>query len=840
MSLSLSLSLSGYRSGGSAITYDNTNAVTILSSSAITTTPTNNIDPNGYIAAVTFTGQATGQTLTPSKITLTYSEPGFDSSGNATTVQRTATGKAAMIMPVPAQWLTATVYAAGARVVNRSASTTRIYSTTAGGTSGATPPTHTTGSVSDGAVTWTYLSDCEQTTTNTATVPIEATSGSDAIVYVVLDRFITSGATNFTYAMQAGAYGSSTASNGNSSVITNNSTFAPLKPHVVAITPPWQLVGSGGSIAAEVSVTHPLGQNSRMAACVKFTVYDNSNAATSVTSTVTAMTQSSILTTTLGNPVPVFAASFTQAQLAAAGLADGMYSIGYDVFPFVGASYVSGTDGFGSTGTWSISTVMPGNNPKRIPFELDSDSSGAIYYAVVDGTGGGTPTASTSVATARANPFASINAAAAAIHTANGSSVSRAFIYIKGGTTLTGFGGSLDSGKTFGTVWLTIQKDPNDGGVATINADTVTAANRVCGKRTKFYDVTLAGSTTAVIDNVEAATAGVVAHEMWFDRCVITGNSSQQPFSRAGWMITTNCDMSGTATMTGNTRMAWHLIGGSQFSGGGVTTNFCSAVHALGNKFISKARLTSPTSRYWSENSQAVACQVFGFNTWYNCTQNVTPNLNCAGSNDGGTTGTTIALTQGASWVSNLIESNDAAAKGGEICADGVLTALPMLYDLFNTSAGDGQNICYNEQGTSQVKKLVIAKFNLFPDRNMKDGWYDDAANASQPARTGDYAGRFGVEWLCNIITSATNTTPSASNLAGVILESRSTLSGTIGFTSDRSKLGTAAGNGIYTVTTSSTAYSKIGSSEQMLPFDLAGTTRKTDGTGAAGAFEWA
>lgn len=34
-----------------------------------------------------------------------------------------------------------------------------IYYTTAGGTTGATPPTHTSGSVSDGGVTWTYVNE---------------------------------------------------------------------------------------------------------------------------------------------------------------------------------------------------------------------------------------------------------------------------------------------------------------------------------------------------------------------------------------------------------------------------------------------------------------------------------------------------------------------------------------------------------------------------------------------------------------------------------------------------------------------------------------------------------
>jgi hypothetical protein len=53
---------------------------------------------------------------------------------------------------VPKTWTTSTVFAANAYCIYNG----NYYVTTAGGTTGATAPTHTTGSVSDGGVTWTY------------------------------------------------------------------------------------------------------------------------------------------------------------------------------------------------------------------------------------------------------------------------------------------------------------------------------------------------------------------------------------------------------------------------------------------------------------------------------------------------------------------------------------------------------------------------------------------------------------------------------------------------------------------------------------------------------------
>lgn len=53
---------------------------------------------------------------------------------------------------VPKTWTASTSFAANAYCIYNG----NYYQTTAGGTTGATAPTHTSGSVSDGGVTWTY------------------------------------------------------------------------------------------------------------------------------------------------------------------------------------------------------------------------------------------------------------------------------------------------------------------------------------------------------------------------------------------------------------------------------------------------------------------------------------------------------------------------------------------------------------------------------------------------------------------------------------------------------------------------------------------------------------
>lgn len=58
----------------------------------------------------------------------------------------------------PKNWVTATSFAAYSYCFNNG----KYYSTTAGGTTGATAPTHSSGSVSDGGVTWTYYDGAYQ------------------------------------------------------------------------------------------------------------------------------------------------------------------------------------------------------------------------------------------------------------------------------------------------------------------------------------------------------------------------------------------------------------------------------------------------------------------------------------------------------------------------------------------------------------------------------------------------------------------------------------------------------------------------------------------------------
>jgi hypothetical protein len=810
-------------------------ALTILGSSALP--DGSNIDPNGWVAAVQFKGTSIGQTLTANKVAFTVSEPGYDSTGSAILVSRTITGTHFLRSPLyGSQWTSGATFTAGAgsanHVWNKAAgnNTTYIFRCTGAGAGTSTvAPTHASGSVTEAdGYTWLFVSNTDQSSAPPQS-PIEApaSAGADAVVYVALDKYVSPAATIPSSNIQAGAYTGSNAGNDALITKTNSSAFAGLKPHAEWTMPPWQVFGN--SLHVELYADHPLGQSGRTCACVKFKIYDNSGADTGLSANVTAMTQSTNGTTTYGNPLPVY-----QADIDISSLTDGsLYSVRAIAYPFIGVAWDSDTDGFGSaTSGWSVSTKMAANTSKRIPFT--KDASFTPIYAFANTSASATPGTSTTLATARANYFGSIKAAADALQTANGGKLNyKTILYVTDGATLTAFAGDMST-KTYDTSWLTIGRDPAGVSTTTISPDTVTAANRKSGARVKFQDLALVTTTTTpVIDNITTSSIVDFQQETWFERCALTGMTSgaQQPITRMGLFWTTNCLLTSTANMQGSTTSAWKLNLCCTITGSGTDGPLMNSVHTLG--VIAKPRClpsSSLATSKWNENGQLLDTQIYAFNSWYNCSAGASSNVAAF----------SYLYTTGGSWVNNLIESTSTASKGGQLAADGSSQVVGRLYNFYNTSAGDGQNFVYNSVNTTQVKKIGIAKFNALPDRNIKQDWLDNTDTTTASAnRTGSFSSRYGVEWRANGITTPTHA-PSASAYTGEVTEVGSFMGGTPGFHTDASKLGTSAGNGDYRPTTSSSFKGMIGASEQMFPFDLLGVARKADGTGACGAFEWA
>jgi hypothetical protein len=853
-------------------------SVTVMDATPVVTSPTNLVNLNGYGLKLVFKGMSIGQTFDPTKLTLTVQGAGFDSTGGATTPSRTVKPTIALRLPVDPDWTTGEVVAINDRRIRDFSGSTKFYRATTAGTCGATAPTHTTVGqvVTDGGVSW----ECIGSASGGFTLPkMEIQNGADAEIYVVLDQTIHAGETITAVNASANLYGASRAGNVNIITKTNNSTIAQYQPVITELTQPYQRVTS--SLRAELVVGHPFGQSGRMAACVQFRVIDLSNGNTVLTpAKVTSMVRSTI--STAGNIVQVFGQTIDISSLS-----DGWYGLEYDVFPFRGASFLSNTHGYGL----AIPTQAggaPTNNTKRIPFRKDASAAWAPMYATVDPTSGndGTGVASLTQATADASPFATISAAKVAALTKsalatgsggrNKNDTGNIVIYLKSGTYV-GYHGTTSnmSSGTKGDTWMIIQRHPS---TTSSYADVVitpaaSTSLKTGGRRVKFVEVTIQGNTTtAALDNQSLAPSNASEYnfETWFEGCKLTGagTSQQRCMARMGLMWFTNCIFDGCGPALGIDAFSnIKLVAGGTMSASNLTgqSSNCTtvAVNVVGIIFSNGANMFNPSQYYCAEGTGSTTLpgpqlqtSMRAFNSFPTC--KATPK-------DFNQTGTTGDLARAGCWMMNFVEvysnAGVASSKGGELSADGTIRPIPLLYHLWNTYAGEGINLVYNENSVASngainetspsalgcVQKRVIDRCNAYMDRNAKSDLYDSATPRMNRFRVGNWHSIHSVDRYKNALFGAGsfNNVAGPGNNAGEVFEA-TTLTGVnldpkwVNDQSWSAPSGAKAGGGDYHPTSLSPHKGMISATDQCFPEDLSGTTRATNGNGCPGAFDLA
>lgn len=798
------------------------------------------IDGNGWVLAVTFDTMATTGTGDPSKISLSVSGPGYANASAITRPDRTVGALAVLRKPCPPNWVTATSYAAGARTTNG----IRFYSTTAGGTSGATAPTHTSGSVSDGGVTWTYLGDASQNSP-----PFEwytVASGADAVVYYTLDQRIFSGETITAINIQSGAYVAtiSSASKTDLANVTNGSTLGHFRPNCGWHMVPW--TRNGNTIHCEVVATHPFGENKRQVESVRFRITDT--AAASVTQLVQVMSKSTL--NTQGNPVPVYA-----ADIDVSSLADGLVYVDFEAYPF------RGDVTFQSNGTAS-STVIVGrgdatpaatasvhyDTAKRIPLfkEATYGSGDAEVFAYVDPTSGvnASGVVSTVAATASASPFQSIAYALWQTqvyrntnYTRNNTSGVR--IRLKAGThDSLGVAGSITpENQTKGQIWSIIERDPAVTDRSTvIIAATSTASYRYPHRRLKISGVTISAATSTVIFldhynydyNVNWGTGFV--QELWVDNCDIQAYSGGELIiKKVGGVYYTNNTMVNLGQEYGNAgnyRSAIPLFCGNIVNAGSVGSGIKAVTVASGNKFYGASRLrpANGVTRLDLYSSTYAWDTPIGIANTFNAS---TQFMSLWGE----------TALNGGSWVLNLHETlvGGGANKGGEWFADANLSPGKSLYFIANSIPSEGANFIYNEAGTTAVYKAGVAQFNACDDWNSKGDFY----GTPSAARTGAFSARYHVDYYGQVVYAATLLTPSPTNLAGECLGRAEVWSGSRNVIFDAGQTGNDSGvGGDYRPLYGAAVLNRVPSGKAPLPFDLRGMPYRNDGTDSSGAFQ--
>lgn len=196
--------------------------------------------------------------------------------------------------------------------------------------------------------------------------------------------------------------------NGDLGNITNNSTRAAPLPIATWLNASYTRVSAATADTIYLYVDHAHARSGQTVAGVRITLDDGTTSiqVSSNTMTTRACPKS-------GLTIPCFSFSPDWSSLGT----DRIVTIDAEIYPYVGAKYQASVDGSNTTHTQNFGVLRVWN------------TSTTIRYAYVDPTSpSGTPTTSTTAATAAADPYASILLAAQALATAAGGTCDNAVI----------------------------------------------------------------------------------------------------------------------------------------------------------------------------------------------------------------------------------------------------------------------------------------------------------------------------------------------------------------------------------------------------------------------------
>lgn len=656
----------------------------------------------------------------------------------------------------------------------------------------------------------------------------ESTSGGTLTVRVALSDFIYSVDT-VTATIASGFYTGSNAVSGLS--CTNGSTQA-YPTSIGRWAWPVQYDRVTGNFTLEAVIFNRHARNGKPLAAVKFTVTDGTN---SVNYTVTDMTVSAADAgdqySVLVYAATVNVSTLTQGQTL---------TCNFEAYPWVGDSgSVLKSDLVANGG---VGIAQP--SERLGPLELLCDKTGAYSgaFVVVDPTNGQLSNATTWVYTSRA----AAEAAYASANTNSYRTAGYAFDALKawnnankghndpgGGTVLlvgsytwnsTGRYAASGTMKT----WVTVTRLSTVAKASAIWAGDSSSFLRTL--RLKLEDISIGGASTLLSDDATTNNA------LWLHN---TAFNNSFDGSVLGWTVAYATKNTVTAFRNGfavnsATKCPWALVRGNIMptattpSGTRNADLYC----VVGNKNVKlRPRAHGDTSgAFRSENSIAA------FNASFSLTG---PWATAAIANTGATAISNVAIIQ------NVVETHDGS--GGEpqlVISGDVSTETPVNNVLlwFNTFAGQRTNLAYNDGNlASPAYRFNWAlRGNNFDDVNVVTDTDTHGGYSPSAGRHGNYSTVYGAGLAGNAFynRTATGAANSYSPLFAGIL-------GHVGsnenpqYTTNASYTGTAAGGGDYHLTASSPALNFIRSGAAVLPYDIEGTARRNDGTGAAGAYEY-
>lgn len=670
------------------------------------------------------------------------------------------------------------------------------------------------------------------------TSPQSSNDGITFTVHFTLTDTLFSGSTIVAATAEAGFYGASAA--GAIAAPANNSTRVYPKPLWFFYNIQQDRV-TGSSWRVEGMASSRWGQQGLMVPRVEFIAKDHlGNAAPTQVATDTELSQIQ----KNGNIGECYPAVIPTANLAQVTDSTQFGTVNVRIFPWIGDSGAITNlevDGF----AWP--TIRP-FTPLRFVCDKNSTYGGAIAF-VKSGASGGTVYAEGNEATARANPFPTINAAANALPAWNNTNRghndhSGAKIYLMdndGADIVHAIGASITAAP--GSCWTEVMPDPANTAVASWRPG---ASNRAV---TSLFRWRARLETTTTTDNLDGGNSNAnvmvaldhVPGQSKMDIVHTTAPATTLLY-RYGLGYVRN------AHLMGANPSAARLISGLS------TTRTQQQVLGLTTVKSGLAGVWSFTpwliigcdvwrGRFDEADTAAVPnldSSIGGFiynNTFYSCQ---------------GLNQICFRYDTGALGYALLQNNLERAGTGSTAClgigADSSLTPFDNVVEAYTGTPDDGSSIGRTNRGyadvagTAGVIKRMTSFGCLWGEFNNKR--HPFITNTTERGRVGsaEYSHHVGNSGNVSVRGSASGTTTGPASWLGEAWpeDSEPYAAGGVGVTYVDNKVGAAsAGNGNYRLTgVNNAAYNRIPAGMQRLKRDIAGVLRLNDGRGAAGPYE--
>lgn len=710
---------------------------------------------NGWVAIVVLKGLTSlAGTVVPSALTLNVSDPGYDTAGNATTVNRTLNGVAHLRRQYPN---------GGSMVIS--------------------------------------------------------TDGSDLTLYITLDDWVYSPTSIVSATIGSSFYTGAVAST--SPTNTNLSTQAYQKALFSWINP--QNDRSGSSYTVEAVAFHRHARAGQQVACIKFNVNDGTT--TSADTLVSATSTSARISK--GNIPEVWSGSVDFS-----GMTQGtVCNVNAKVYPWIGNS--SAVLDLSTAGV-SWPTTLP-ITKLRVLCDRTGGYGGGYAYVQVGASAG---TVSATPATAAADPYPSISAALTALKAWNNTNkghndIGGGFIRLMDNAganqTHTISAAGVNSP---GASWCVVEKDPASGATVTVTwgASLQQYPDNMLWRNLSFLTAAAYTYQLAGYNNTRGAIC--------FDNCSIDNTANKNLLTWFDVPYLYNLTLSGNDVDFANLA---NTQGAIPIAAGIVGT---TALHYTNNPIC------------WIGNSTPRSLSVAS-NTTDGRDGFIVYNNRVWGGVITNASATT--LNYGCANVQNLYDySGGRAGTCMNFFADGDLTTISNYVEQHNTAVGARCSRMYNDVVATKTApngllKMGSSRFNIWDDYNIKSDTFSSGAGS-----VGNWSYMYSVGNVGNVSLYGTvqansadaphndNTdTPYMGNawLPSSEYNVKRTLSEAAIMALFTNYLvapyATPVVGGDYGVLSTSTVLkNRVPSGLSALKKDIAGATRRTDGTGAAGAYE--